>query len=242
LIPLNITYSASPYKEIIEVSDEEDVEFVKAQFTAQRQTTTNLEARHTELQQQFADLVAENDRLRLEIKAKQHSQEQLELLVNYRESERDQLKQTADRLQEKYTRTCTKLKDLEDLNRELEVASRVYKQNDLTQATIEWADKIKCTLSEADQALHFYNALKFNYRLLKETEHSLAEANLQIAQMKTEHSNFKQQELVKAAERRPCEQLQSLKRPRPNDDWLVDDEDLLGRLAPPKKRPLSLLR
>jgi hypothetical protein len=241
LIPLNITYSASPSKEVIEISDEEDVEFVRAQFTAERQTTSNLEARHTELQQDFADLVEDNDHLRLEIRAKDRSQEQLELLVNYRESERDQLKQTADRLQGIYTRTCTKLKDLEDQNRELQVASGGYKQNDSTQATIEWADKMQCTLSEADQALHFYNALKFNHKLLKETEQSLAEANLLITQMKTENSNFKRQELVKAAEKRPLEELPSLKRPRPNDEWSTE-QNLLGRLAPPKKRPLSLLK
>lgn len=227
---------------MVEISDEDDVLFVKAQFTVQRRKTTELEARQAVLERNFKDLEAENDRMRQELKQKSHNQEQLELMLNYRESERDELKQTVERLQGIYTRVCTKLKDIEDENRTLKVSNHVREQVESGQDTIEWADKIKQTLGVSDQALHFYNALKFNHKLLKETEQRLAETNTLVEQLKAQNSKYKRLELQKVSENRPLEEFASLKRPRPDDSFLMQGGGSLERLVPPKKRPLSLIK
>jgi hypothetical protein len=209
----------------------------------QKRRTNELEARQAALERNFKDLEAENEKLRQDLRLKDHSQAQLELMLKYRETERDELKITVERLQAIYTRACAKLKGLEEENKTLQIANRVREQAESGQDTIEWADKIKGSLGVSEQALHFYNALKFNHKLLKETEQRLAEANAQIDQLKAANSKFKRQEMGKAAERRPLEEFTSQKRPRADDFFkVVERESAVDREVQPRKRPLSLLK
>jgi cell division protein FtsB len=240
---LNITYASSTLKEVHEISDEDDVISVKAQIPVQRRRTDELEARQAALERSFKDLETENEKLRQDLRLKAHSQTQLELMLKYRETEQDELKTTVERLQAIYTRACAKLKGLEDQNKTLQIVSRVREQSESGQDTIEWADQVKGSLGVADQALHFYNALKFNHKLLKETEQRLAEANAQIDQLKAANSLLRRQEMGKAAENEPLGEVTSQKRPRADDFYkAVEGEDSVDRQVLPRKRPLSLLK
>mmetsp|Transcript_7787 Transcript_7787/g.14919 ORF Transcript_7787/g.14919 Transcript_7787/m.14919 type:complete len:268 (-) Transcript_7787:1935-2738(-) len=248
LIPLSITYAASPKKSGPEVAEEDDVIIVKEKYSLVQRRAGELEHRRVFLERICGEKDTEIERLRQELRLKEHSLEEQELLINYQTGERDELKKTVERLQAIYARSCQKLKDIEDQNRELKILNTVREQAELGKDTIEWADKIRASVGVSDQALHFYMALKFNNKLLRETEQQLAHANAQLEQLKTQNSKYKRQGLLMLSTQMSTqsqdrvEEVTSLKRPRPADSFLAEGSESLERLAPPKKRPLSLIR
>lgn len=240
LIPMNFTFALTSQAIAADDLHEADFATVKEQWMQQKTRVTELEAAQAVHEIHFKQLEADKERLKQEIRLKEHSHQQIELMQQYRESERDELNRTITRLQAIVASASSKLQSIEHENQDLQIMSQVKDFDKLTEGPMGWANQMRAKLNKSEQALHFYNALKSNSRLLKETEVRLAEANSHVEALKIQNSKLKSTEVQKAMQARPFEEPSSLKRPRADDFCISEGGEALD--PPAKRRPVSLIK